>query len=177
MAIEGKRRSSAGTAGGRRSTRETRRDVIDVYVDGSNALVMDAMPAGIPAREEDSRPKLSEQTRANRERSMQMNVGYVAFLTITAVITVMICVNYLRLQAGYTALQKQATGLESQLSELKLANDAEYNRIIAGVDMEHVKEVAMGRLGMVYASSDQIVLYDAADKDYVKQYREVPDNG
>ena len=75
MAIEGKRRSSAGTAGGRRSTRETRRDVIDVYVDGSNALVMDAMPAGIPAREEDSRPKLSEQTRANRERSMQMNVG------------------------------------------------------------------------------------------------------
>ena len=85
--------------------------------------------------------------------------------------------NYLRLQAGYTALQKQATGLESQLSELKLANDAEYNRIIAGVDMEHVKEVAMGRLGMVYASSDQIVLYDAADKDYVKQYREVPDNG
>ena len=162
MAAEGKRR------------RIREEDVIDVYVNGSNALRLDAavpQPVSVP------RPRLSEQERANRERSMQMNFGYVAFLAVSAVISVLICVNYLKLQSEYTALQKQATGLEVSLSQLKLDNDEEYNRIMAGVDMEHVKEVAMDRLGMVYASLDQIVTYDAADRDYVKQYQEIPENG
>ena len=147
--------------------------VIDVYVSGNNALRLDAavpQPVSLP------RPRLSEQARANRERSMQMNFGYVAFLALSAVISVLICVNYLKLQSEYTALQKQATGLEVNLSQLKLDNDEEYNRIMAGVDMEHVKEVAMDELGMVYASLDQIVTYDAADRDYVKQYQDIPEN-
>ena len=135
--------------------------IIDVYVDGSSALMPDALPH---ERVAPARPRLSAQTRANRERSLQMNIGYVMFLTVSAVITVLICVNYLKLQAGYTTLQKQATALEVNLSELKLANDAEYNRIISGVDMEYVKETAMNRLGMVYASSDQIVTYDPEDR-------------
>ena len=162
MAAEGKRR------------RIREEDVIVVYVNGSNALRLDAavpQPVSVP------HPRLSEQARANRERSMQMNFGYVAFLAVSAVISVLICVNYLKLQSEYTALQKQATGLEVSLSQLKLDNDEEYNRIMAGVDMEHVKEVAMDRLGMVYASLDQIVTYDAADRDYVKQYQEIPENG
>lgn len=40
--------------------------------------------------------------------------------------------------------------------------------------MEHVKDVAMNELGMVYASKDQIVTYEENDSDYVRQYTDVP---
>ena len=146
---------------------------MDVYVDGNTLRTAHTLVR--PQEQEEK--KISRQAQANRERSMQMNLGYVAFLTVAAIVTVLMCVNYLRLQARYTAIQKQATSLEASLSELKLDNDAEYNRIISGVNLEHVKEVAMGRLGMVYASIDQIVEYEAADHDYVKQYQEIPGNG
>ena len=155
MAAEGKRR------------RIREEDVIDVYVNGSNALRLDAavpQPVSVP------RPRLSEQARANRERSMQMNFGYVAFLAVSAVISVLICVNYLKLQSEYTALQKQATGLEVSLSQLKLDNDEEYNRIMASVDLSEIEAVARGELGMTYASEGQICFYSGETSDYMRRY-------
>ena len=35
----------------------------------------------------------------------------------------------------------------------------------------------MERLGMVYASEDQIVEYLETERDYVKQYQDLPGNG
>ena len=145
---------------------------VHVYVDGNTVRKLGAAPAV----QEEIRPSVSKKTLRNRERSMQMNLGYVLFLACAAVLTVMICVNYLKLQARYTSLQKQGTRLETTLDSLKLDNDEEYNRIVSGVNLEHVKTVAMQKLGMVYASQDQIVTYDAAGKDYVKQYQDIPGN-
>ena len=111
-------------------------EIMDVYVDGNTLRTAHTLVR--PQEQEEK--KISRQAQANRERSMQMNLGYVAFLTVAAIVTVLMCVNYLRLQARYTAIQTQATSLEASLSELKLDNDAEYNRIISGVNLEHVKE-------------------------------------
>lgn len=140
------------------------------YVVGSNALAQEQTQAQ-PARER----KVSSQALANRERSLQMNLGYVMFLTAAAVITVMICVNYLRLQAQYTAVQKESTNLVAALGALRIDNDEEYNRIISSVNLEEVKETAIEKLGMVYASEDQIETYDAETHDYVRQYLDLPD--
>ena len=145
---------------------------VHVYVDGNTVRKLNTAPAG----QEQAAKSVSMETLRNRERSTQMNLGYVLFLACAAVLTVMICVNYLRLQARYTSLQKQGTRLETTLGRLKLDNDEEYNRIVSGVNLEHVRTVAMQKLGMVYASQDQIVLYDAAGKDYVKQYQDIPGN-
>lgn len=119
--------------------------------------------------------KTSLATRRNRERALQMNLSYVLFLTVAAVVTVMVCINYLKLQAESTTLQKQVTALDTKLSELKLENDSEYNRILSSVDLEQVKNVAMNELGMVYASESQIRTYDSAEHDYVKQYQDIPE--
>ncbi|MCR4960230.1 MAG: hypothetical protein K6A74_02160 [Lachnospiraceae bacterium] len=155
----------------RKSSAQTARmqddDVIHVFVEGNTVRQAVAENAVQPKA-------ISQGTLANRERAAQMNIGYVMFLTLAAVLTVMICVNYLRLQARYTSLQKTTTALELRLGSLKLENDAEYNRIISGVNLEDVKAYAMDRLGMVYATEDQIVTYEAAEKDYVKQYRDIP---
>ena len=145
---------------------------VHVYVDGNTVRKVNPLPVW----QEESRPPVSRKIRQNRERSMQMNLGYVLFLACAAVLTVMICVNYLKLQARYTSLQKDGTRLETRLGQMKLDNDEEYNRIVSGVNLEHVKKVAIEKLGMVYASQDQIVTYDAAGKDYVKQYQDIPGN-
>ena len=70
--------------------------------------------------------------------------------------------------------QKSITAMDTQLSELKLANDSEYNRVISSVDLEHLKDVAMNELGMVYAGESQIKIYDSTESDYVKQYQDIP---
>ena len=106
---------------------------------------------------------------------MQMNFGYVLFLTLAGVITVFMCVNYLKLQAESTKLRREVTSLEVSVDEAKLENDADYNRIMANVDMEHVKDVAMNKLGMNYAKKGQIVTYSGIDSDYVRQYTDVPE--
>ena len=103
-----------------------------------------------------------------------MNLGYVLFLTAAAVITVFMCVNFLQLQARETRLQKEVTLLGTQLDAAILENDSDYNRIMTGVDMEQVKNVAMDELGMVYAKKSQIVTYEVENSDYVRQYTEVP---
>ena len=38
---------------------------------------------------------------------------------------------------------------------------------MAGVDMEHIKDIAMNEYGMTYAAGSQIVEYELQDNDYV----------
>ena len=139
------------------------------YVVGNNAVSVER-----PERERQEQ-QISSQAIRNRERSLRMNLGYVIFLSLMAAATVLICVNYLRLQSKYTTLQKQSTALEATLGSLRIANDTEYNRIVSSINLENVKETAMNRLGMVYASEDQIITYEAKTPDYVKQYQALPD--
>lgn len=143
-----------------------------VYVDGTAVRKLQNIPA--QKTEQKRTPSVSRQAKRNRERALQMNFGYVIFLTAAAVITVFMCVTFLQLQARGTRLQKEVTALETQLDAAILENDADYQRIITGVDMEHVKDVAINELGMVYAKKSQIVTYEMDDNDYVRQYSEIP---
>ena len=139
-----------------------------IYVDGNTVRTR------IEERQTQENVQLSAAARKNREKALQMNLGYVLFLALAAVLSVAICVNYLRLQAQYTTVQKEATALETTYSELKLENDAVYNRIMAGVNLDEVKKEAMERLGMDYATEEQIVTYEASGGDYVRQYQDLP---
>ena len=143
-----------------------------VYVDGTAVRKLASVPAETTERRQT--PSTSLSTKKNRERALQMNFGYVLFLTAAAIVTVFMCVNFLQLQAQGTRLQKEVTALETKLDAAILENDADYNRIMTGVDMEHVKNVAMNELGMVYAKKSQIVTYEAQNGDYVRQYAEIP---
>lgn len=154
----------------RRQTRTQNQYQMNTYVDGNTVRKLQTAPK----REVQRRTQISSATRKNREKALQMNMSYVLFLTIAAVVTVMVCINYLKLQAQNTTYQKSVTSLSTQLSSLKLENDSEYNRIVSSVNLEHVKDVAMNELGMVYASEKQIQTYDSTESDYVKQYQEIP---
>lgn len=148
---------------------------MDPYIEGNTVRKPDRVQRPErPVRKERMRPAVSRKTRRNREKALQINLGYVAFLTAAAVATLFVCVRFLKLQAESTAYLKTVTSLESQLATLKMDNDADYERTISSVDMEKIKDIAINELGMVYADEGQVITYDSQSGDYVRQYEDVP---
>lgn len=147
---------------------------MDPYIDGNTVRQPDRISQPRPVRREEIKPSISRNTRVNREKALQINFAYVAFLTIAAVATLCVCVRFLKLQSSSTEYRKSITALESDLSTLKMNNDAEYKRVVSSVDLEAVKDTAINELGMVYAGEGQVLTYNSQDGDYVKQYSEVP---
>lgn len=135
------------------------------YVYGNAARKLDVR------KEMQQAPKrqLSRQAQSNRERARFMSVGYAMFLAVALCATGMFLVNYIKLQAEMTNKVKQVSQLERQLNNLKLTNDENYNRIISSVDMEEVKRVAIGELGMTYAKEGQIINYTNIGNDYMRK--------
>ena len=171
-----------------RKNRTNAGNVRGMYVDGNAVRRLQEVPArkyqtaGVQTakrvREERAAEKsrqLSREAQRNREKAQSMGRGFVLFLAVVSVAVLFCCVNYLQLQAKGTRLQKQVTALETQLDQAKLENDSNYNQIMAGVDMEHIKDIAMNEYGMTYAAGSQIVEYELQDNDYVRQYSDVPE--
>ncbi|MDO5424114.1 MAG: hypothetical protein Q4F41_10345 [Eubacteriales bacterium] len=146
------------------------------YIDGNTVrrVQYTAVPEEQPSRQKQQRRRTNTSTRKNRERALQMNLGYVGFLTAAAVASLFVCVNYLQVQSENTTLRNQITTLESNYSDLKLENDENYAKALSSVDLEYVRDVAINQLGMVYASTSQVVTYDDQKGDFVRQYEDVP---
>lgn len=142
----------------------------EAYVGGSAAPQIDVRTA----IHEEPIKRVSNTTRKNREKAAHMNLGYVAFLVAALCLTMGVLYGYITLQAGNTAMVEEIAALESELNSLKLDNDEEYSRIMSTVDMERVKEVAMGELGMQYAEEGQIIEVEGNGDDYVRQYENMP---
>jgi len=121
------------------------------------------------------RKKLTNANRKNREKAVRMNFGYVFFLTLALAVTCYVLVGYITLQADITRSVKHIASLENQLNDLKLANDEEYSRITSSIDLEEIKRIAIGELGMTYAQEGQIINYSSEGSDYVRQVGEIPE--
>lgn len=137
-------------------------------------------PAYEPRRrnEEPERPRrTSRQVRQNRRKALHMNPGYVIFLTVAAILALVICVNYVKLQSRLTSRSKNITAMQEELAELKEENNTRYNAVMDSVNLEEVRAKAQNELGMVYASGSQVVEYKKPSTDYVKQYESIPKDG
>ena len=154
------------------------RQFTNTYIDGNVIRHVQAVPQKRTDRrsmmQERRREEAQVQAKRNRERALRMNVPYVSFLTAVSIATVFVCVNFLQLQAQGISYRNQIASLESQLTELKLANDNAYEETLSSVDMEEVKRIAVNDLGMTYADEGQIITYSNQDGDYIRQYAEIP---
>ncbi|MBQ3793334.1 MAG: cell division protein FtsL [Lachnospiraceae bacterium] len=112
--------------------------------------------------------------RQNRERHKRMNLSYVLIMgTALLFVAVLLC-NYIQLQSEVTNKVKEISKLEVEYNRLKLANDEELARINSSVDLEEIKAIAIGELGMTYAGEGQIVTIEDNDQDYVHQVADLP---
>lgn len=155
------------------SGRRTQGQYTTTYIDGNVVRHIQAVPNRAPRREE--RTRTSVKTRRNREKALHINMPYVMFLTVAAIATLFLCVNYLKLQAQGITYRNQIARLESSLNTAKMANDNAYERAMSSVNIEEIKNIAVNELGMVYAGEGQVVFYSNQEGDYIRQYGEIPE--
>lgn len=118
---------------------------------------------------EPARRPVQHEVRKNREKARHMSMGYVLFLAAALLVAGLILVNYVQLQAELTNMTKTISIRESELSNMQMTNDEAYNRVMSSIDLEEVKRIAIGELGMVYAQEGQIYTYTNESNDYMRQ--------
>ncbi len=162
---------------GRRVVRRERASVFgrsnnSIYIDGNTVRT-------IEPRFGEKRPRSVESIRGRHTdviRVPQISFGYYLFFFVALAITAFVCIGYVRIHSDITASQKRVASLESTLSQLKLANDEEYERIAGSVDLEEIKKTAMTDLHMRYPDETQVVHVTMESDDYVRQYGSIPED-
>ena len=125
-----------------------------------------------PSRER--QPERRERRHAEKSNVQYVNVLYMIFLAAASCMVLWSCVNYLQLQAETTSRVKHIASLEMELEDLRKENNDNYTRIMTSVDLDHIRDVAINELGMVYAEPNQVILYDGGTDDYVRQNGSIP---
>ena len=162
-----------------RKNRTNAGNVRGMYVDGNAARRLQEVPArkyqtaGVQTakrvREERAAEKsrqLSRETQRNREKAKSMGRGFVLFLAVVSVAV-------LQLKSDLTGKMKTVAVLETELSQVKEDNNAYESQVTSDVDLNTIKKLAIGRLGMNYPTDDQKKTYSMPSNSYVRQYQDV----
>ncbi len=140
------------------------------YIEGNTVRKIDTVrEMQQPVRKE------NRAVRKNRDRALYMNLPYVLFLTMALMVTGVMLIGYLQAQSNLTISVKRVAALESELNDMKLANDEQLERINSALDMEEVKRIAVEELGMTYAKEGQVVFVSGEGSDYVRQLAKMSD--
>ncbi|MCD7981290.1 MAG: hypothetical protein LUF32_03080 [Clostridiales bacterium] len=149
-----------------------------IYIEGNAVRRGQAVPKQEPAVSPKSREEILRDrerrlhAKRNRERAMSINLGYVVFLTVAAVICFCVCMIFIHLQSDITAHLSAITSLEAQVSDQKSDNDAAENRLETTMTLDEVK-LRAAELGLVYPTTEQIRYYSIESSDYMNQYSDV----
>ena len=149
----------------------------EMYVYGNVAAKPETVPEYHEKSPERPRKKASKQVRKNRRKALHMNSTYVIFLSVAAIMALLVCVNYVKLQSRIAGYSKNITAMQTELANLREENNAKYNAVMDSVNLDEIRDRAQNQLGMVYASPEQIIGYDNPAADYVKQYEDIPEDG
>ena len=165
--------------------RTNSRSTSGMYIDGNAVRKLQEVPERRYSSSQNPRPGQQTRKRAaarkteNRARAVSRetirNRGFVIFLAVISAAVLFVCVNYLQLRAEVTGRIKNVAVLETELSELRAENDAYESQVNSGTDLNRIKKIAIGRLGMNYPRDDQKKTYSMSNNSYVRQYQDVPD--
>ncbi|MBD5134902.1 MAG: cell division protein FtsL [Lachnospiraceae bacterium] len=146
------------------------------YISGNTARQLQAVPERKRReRQEKQKKELSQSVKKNREKALQMSMGYVLFLAAVTITVVVVCFNYLKLHADISATTSNITNLTSSIDTLTAQNDALDYSINSYTDVNYIVRVAVEELGMVQASKDQVSYYKSTESEFMKQFTDVPE--
>ena len=141
------------------------------YMNGNTARQTRTAPA--PERRQ---VRVVEPSRRKQSKTQKMGLGYVLFMSVALAFIGGMLVFYIGLQSEVKSTVKTISQKESELNDLRNSNDEMESRVKSDIDLEEVKEIAMGQLGMIYAQEGQIETFLSEDSDYVRQLQEIPAN-
>lgn len=142
-------------------------DSMATYIQGN---VVRKEPAALPREKR-------KVTRAKRYQVLHVNRAYVVFLAVATVVALMVCVLYLQLQSSITKRSQKITSLQKEIAVMREENTTKDNEIKNSMNLEEIREEATSRLGMVYATPEQVIEYSSPEEDSVKQYTVIPESG
>lgn len=124
-------------------------------------------------RENDIRKNDIRKNDSQRGSDSPFSVVYMTFLIIASMITVYVSIVYLQLHFQSTALHRQVISQQTVLATITRENDVDYEKTMASLDLDKLRNIAVNNLGMVYPSENQIETYEVKSSDYVRQYTEI----
>lgn len=149
------------------------------YIDGSTVRKMEPAPARKSGNEDKrkSSPKKAQQKRVSdkAQNALAFNKNYTFFVVAAVFIIVCACIAVLYMESRISLQQANINDLETQLEVIEEENAAYKLSLESMYTLDEIYDVATNELGMVYAEKGQIVYYESADEDYVKQYQDVPE--
>lgn len=147
------------------------------YIDGNTVrkLNVTTMPERRHERRNEREEQLSPKTRKKIDRVRAFDLKYTFALVVAIGFAFAACISMISVQAKINAQKKEISALELQYQSLTNDNDAASSRVNSDVDLNEIQRIAMEELGMVYPGAGQVVTYDSAGEQYVKQYKDVPD--
>ena len=148
----------------------------DDYEEGSALRKLSAVPQELPGEYPEEQPVRRQRTAGRRARNAQITPRFLIGTVVLCAAMVAFVVGFLCLKEKIIEQNRHIASLENQINDLKSDNDAYYNKVMASVDLEAIREAAMDRLGMKYAEESQIQYYDTDGSSYVRQYQGVPQN-
>lgn len=159
------------------------------YVDGTAARQMYAAPVRrvreperrvqpnrrvAPQERPQEQPRVRRRVTAQTKKALAFSAGYMMFMAFMVCLVVGSCVLMLYMNTRISTQQNNISALESELEKIQDDNAAHKLRLNNMYTLDDIYNVATNELGMVYAKRGQIIYYDSADEDYVKQYQDVP---
>lgn len=152
------------------------------YVDGSTIRKRQASAAPAPRRrpapEHPARrkgPVTYPKAAIRAEKSLYFSKGY-AFVMIMAVILMLGCCTFmLIIQSRVSEQERRISSMQTEIQDLEANNAAYADSLESKYSLDKIYEVATKDLGMVYSQKGQIVYYESANEDYVKQLKDVPE--
>ena len=157
-------------------------NVRDMYVlDGSTIRKRQTAPKPEqnPEPKKKKKKKVESYTHsraaAYAERSLYFDGTYVKVLAFAFVVMIACCVMMVRVQSRVTEQQMYIEDMQDRIQDLQTANAAQEEKIRDKYSLTYVYDVATNRLGMVYSQKGQVLYYDSANEDYVKQLKDVPE--
>ncbi len=134
-----------------------------------------------PKRRPEERPartpeiRVEKRLRNHTDRALAFNKGYMVFVLFCVTIMLGACVYMISSELSLNEQKAHIQELEQSISALETDNEAKRIMLDNMYTLDNIRDIAVNELGMVYAKKGQIIYFDSADEDYVKQYMDVPE--
>ena len=150
------------------------------YIGGSAAPKRyEEVPLRMPERkrniEVERRNREEQRVIAENQRNARKIGGLFTFFIACAMVAMLFtCVKFIANKNKKYENDAELARLQSEYTALKEQNDLKKLAIDTGIDYNNIYNRAVGELGMVYATDEQLIRYDRGESEYVMQFGEMP---
>lgn len=133
------------------------------------------VPERKPAKKQAQRPAVQPKVyREPKERTTLMTPVFAVYTTAVLAVILFFAFRMLATQTALAAAAENVTALENTLMEINEENTKLEALVEAGVNLEHIYQVATEQLGLVSTDDSQIIYYDQIESGYVRQNEIIP---